>query len=156
MLAPKITVQSGFRGRVQLFARDTVDIQAGCQLAYPSAVGVFSTAGSPTIILGEETTVAGILVAGSPEASTAAPQIRMHLTSRVQGQVYTNGTVLNCGQITGTVMCQRLAYQRGPNDSRYDNHLVDAVIDRTHLPAAFLTSPWLNPGAPREVVQWLK
>ena len=156
VIAPKITVAKGFRGRAQLFARDTIDVQARAQLAYPSALGVYSTGGTPAILLGEQTFVAGVIVAGAPAANTtASPLIRMHATAQVQGQVYTTGTLLNCGQVEGAVMCQHIAYQFSPRDTRYDNYLVDAVIDRNRLSKAFLTSPWLNPGAPREVLQWL-
>ncbi|MDB5267932.1 MAG: hypothetical protein JWP58_972 [Hymenobacter sp.] len=160
LIAPVVVVKSGFRGRVQIMARDTADIQANCELLYPSVVCAFSSRAStspvaaPQVLLGENSIINGIVVAAQTMSGSHVPcTIRMGQGTTVQGQVFSAGTIENCGTVRGTVMCRRLVY-RTPA-TFYDNYLVNAVVDRPALPAAFLTSPLLNAGAPTGIIAWL-
>lgn len=158
LIAPVVVVKSGFRGRVQIMARDTADIQSNCELLYPSAVCAFSSAGAgPTpaaaqVLLGDNSIVNGIVVAAQA-TSRLLCTIHMGRGATVRGQVFSAGIIENCGTVRGTVMCRRLVY-RTPA-TFYDNYLVNAVLDRAALPAAFLTSPLLNAGAPTGIIAWL-
>ena len=156
LLAPVVVVKAGFRGRVQIIARDTVEIQHDCELAYPSAVCAYAGTTTPAqVLLGENTRVRGLVVAANATGGGAAATavVRMAAGAAVEGQVFSTGTVENCGAVRGSVMCRRLIY-RTPT-SFYNNYLVNAVLDRPGLPAAFLTSPLLNAGAPIGVIAWL-
>lgn len=156
LLAPVVVVRAGFRGRVQIIARDTVDIERDCELAYPSAVCAYAGTTTPAqVLLGENARVCGLVVAanGNEAGAAAAAVVRMAAGAAVEGQVFSTGTVENCGLVRGIVMCRRLIY-RTPS-GYYNNYLVNAVIDRPGLPAAFLTSPLLNAGAPSGVITWL-
>ncbi len=155
LLAPVVVVKAGFRGRVQIIARDTVNIERECELAYPSMVSAYSTStAGALVLLGENTRVSGLVVAAQPNAATQPCIIRMAAGAAIEGQVFSAGTVENCGLVRGTLMCRRLVY-RTPA-TFYDNYLVNALLDRPGLPAAFLTSPLLNAGAPTGIVAWLR
>ena len=41
IVAPKVRIKSAFRGSVQILATDTVIIEEGCKLEYPSSVIMF-------------------------------------------------------------------------------------------------------------------
>ena len=161
LIAPVVVVKSGFRGQVQIIARDTADIQSNCELLYPSAVCAFSSVGvSPAaaaaqVVLGENSIINGVVVAAQTASGGRVPcTIRMGRGATVQGQVFSAGTIENCGTVRGTVMCRRLVYRTSA--TFYDNYLVNAVLDRPALPAAFLTSPLLNAGAPTGIIAWLR
>jgi len=151
LLAPTIIIKPGFRGRVQLIARDTVLVGADCHLTYPSAVCAYGAGQSALVSLGPDTSVQGVVVAAAAEGLAAL--IQSTPTTMVEGQVFTTGVVENCGTVRGTVTCRRLVY-RGVG-SAYENCLVNAVLDRTSLSARFLTSRLLNPTANSGVVAWL-
>ena len=156
LLAPVIIVRAGFRGRAQLIARDSLTLEPGCELAYPSLAAVFSgaTTGS-LLVLGENARVSGVVLAAQPaSAAMQACTIRMAAGAAVEGQVFSAGTVENCGLVRGTLMCRRLVY-RTPA-TFYNNYLVNMLLDRPGLSPAFLTSPLLNAGAPSGIVAWLR
>jgi len=153
IIAPVVVVKSGFQGRIQVFARDTIQVQADCQLAYPSALCAYNTQGAATVLLGERSQVSGIVLAATPTGSTAPSLLRMHESTRVAGQVYAADVLENCGQITGTVMCRRLGYATA--SSFYENYLVDSRIERDLLPADFLSAKLLNPAASLGILAWL-
>jgi hypothetical protein len=154
LIAPVVIVKPGFRGRVQIIARDTVDLQHGCELLYPSAVCAFSPTSGAQILLGENSRVSGIVLAAQSNRSIRLCTIRMSAGAAVEGQVFSAGTIENCGFVHGTVMCRHFVY-RTPA-TFYDNYLVNAVIDRQALPSAFLTSSLLNAGAPTGIIAWLR
>lgn len=157
LLAPVVIVRAGFRGRVQIIARDTAALGPGCELLYPSAVcavALAESAGGTQVLLGENSWVSGVVLAAQPRGSSRPCVIRMGPGAAVQGQVFSAGTIENCGAVQGSVMCRRLVY-RTPA-TFYDNYLVNAVLDRTALPPAFLTSPLLNAGAPLGIIAWLR
>lgn len=156
LLAPVIVIRAGFRGRLQLIARDTATLEQGCELAYPSTVAVYATATSGgMLVLGENTRVSGVVLAAQPASAAAQPcTIRMATGAAIEGQVFSAGSVENCGMVRGTLMCRRLVH-RTPA-TFYTNYLVNAWLDRTGLPPAFLTSPLLNAGAPSGIAAWLR
>lgn len=154
LLAPVVVVRAGFRGRVQIIARDTVDVQRGCELLYPSAVCTYSTTGAGLVLLGENSRVSGVVIAAQPAGAARPCTVRMGPGAAVQGQVFSAGTVENCGAVRGTLMCRRLVYRTAA--TFYDNYLINAVLDRPGLPAAFLTTALLNEGARTGVIAWLR
>ena len=156
LLAPVIIVRAGFRGRAQLIARDSLTLEPGCEFAYPSLAAVFSgaTTGS-LLVLGENSRVSGVVLAAQPtSASMQSCTIRMAAGAAVEGQVFSAGTVENCGLVRGTLMCRHLVYRTPANF--YNNCLANTLIDRTMISPAFLTSPLLNAGAPSGIVAWLR
>ncbi|MBO0361131.1 hypothetical protein J0X19_24445 [Hymenobacter sp. BT186] len=153
VMAPVVVIKAGFHGRLQVFARDTVEIGADSQLAYPSAVCAFSTTGVAKVFLAERSQVHGVVIAANPPGSAATSLVRMHQSSRVVGQLHVEGVLENCGQVTGTVRCRQLLYSTIA--SFYENYLVDATIDREQLPADYLTTPRLNPQAGLGILAWL-
>jgi len=152
LLAPVVVLKAGFHGRVQIFARDTVEVQQGCELLYPSAVCAYSPTQAALVSLGTSSRISGTVIAAGG-AGGPTPLVHMEPGVTVQGQVLSTGVLENCGNVQGTVMCRRLLYRTA--STLYDNYLVNAVLDQPGLAAAFLTTPLLNPGAPTGIVAWL-
>jgi hypothetical protein len=152
LLAPVVIIKAGFRGRVQIIARDTVELQAGCELLYPSAVCAYSPTQAAQVVLGPASRVSGVVLAAQG-ANGLPPRVRMGAGAAVQGQLFSAGTVENCGAVQGTVTCRRLVYRTSA--TFYDNYLVNCVLDRPALPPNFLTTALLNAGAATGIVAWL-
>jgi hypothetical protein len=152
LLAPVVIIKAGFRGRVQVIARDTAELQAGCELLYPSAVCACSPTQAAQVVLGPASRVSGVVLAAQGE-SNMLPRVRMAPDAAVQGQLFSAGTVENCGLVQGTVACRRLVYRTSA--TFYDNYLVNCTLDRLALPPAFLTTPLLNAEAATGIVAWL-
>jgi type II secretory pathway pseudopilin PulG len=153
LLAPVVVLKRGFRGRVQVFARDTVDVEEGCQLAYPSAVGAYSAEGPAVVRLGAGSQISGVVLAAST-AMARNGKLLMAPSAAIEGQVLATGALENCGVVRGTVMCRHLTYRTA--ESFYDNYLVNGTVDREGLPKAFLSTPLLNARASRGVAAWLR
>lgn len=153
LLAPTILIKSGFRGRVQIIARDTVAIGDNCQLAYPSAACVYGAQQTALVSLGAGSRLQGVVIATAAQPGLAC-SVRLTPSTTVEGQVFSAGTVENCGTVRGTVMCRRLLY-RGIG-SFYENYLVNCLLDRPGLSPHFLTTRLLNPRAGIGVVAWLR
>ena len=154
LLAPVVVIKPGFRGRVQIIARDTVDIQQDSELLYPSAVCGYSHSQATHVLLGPNSRVNGVVIAAQGAGNSLPCVVHMASGAAVQGQVFSAGSVENCGAVRGTVMCQRLVYRTAT--TFFDNYLVNALIDRSALPNAFLTTALLNPGASTGTIAWVR
>jgi hypothetical protein len=153
LLAPTIIVEPGFRGRVQLIARDTVSIGDHCHLAYPSVACAYGAGPAAWVSLGAGSWLQGVLLAGSAQPGLACV-VHMAPGAGVEGQVYSAGVVENCATVWGTVMCRQLRYRN--IGSFYENYLVNGTVDRSKLSAQFVSTSLLNPLSARGIVQWLR
>ncbi len=153
LVAPTIIVKAGFQGRVQLLARDTVQVEENCRLAYPSAACAYGAGKLALVSLGAGTRLQGVAI-----AATAVPSllgaVRLTPTTIVEGQVFSTGVVENCGTVRGPLMCRRLMYHSV--GSYFENYLVNCTLDRAALPPDFLSTRLLNPGGGSGVVAWLQ
>jgi type II secretory pathway pseudopilin PulG len=152
LLAPTIVVEPGFRGRVQLIARDTVSIGAHCHLAYPSVACAYGAGPAAWVSLGPGSWVQGVVAASSAEPGLGCV---VHLSpgTGVEGQVYSAGIVENCATVWGTTMCRQLRYRN--IGSFYENYLINSTLDRERLPAQFVSTSLLNAGSACGIAQWL-
>jgi hypothetical protein len=153
LLAPTIIIEPGFRGRVQLIARDTVSIGDHCHLAYPSAACVYGAGPAALVSLGAGSWLQGVLLAASAQPGLACV-VHMAPGAGVEGQVYSAGVVENCATVWGTVMCRQLRYRN--IGSFYENYLVNSTLDRSKLSAQFVSTSVLNPLSARGIAQWLR
>ncbi len=153
VLAPTIIVRSGFRGRAQFIARDTVAIGDNCQLAYPSAACAVGTGTAALVSVGTGTRLQGVVLASAATPGLAC-SVRLTTGTTLEGQVFSAGVVENCGLVRGTVMARRLLYHNV--GSFFENYLVNATLDRTALSPHFLSTRLLNPGGQLAVAAWLR
>ena len=153
LLAPVVIVKAGFRGRLQIIARDTAIVENNCLLAYPSAVCTYSPGKTTLVSLGEGSLIQGVVIATAAEPGLGC-LLRMVAGTTVEGQLFSAGAVENCGTVRGTLMCRRLMYHTV--GSFYENYLVNCRLDRLGLSPDFLTTPLLNRAGGIGVVAWLK
>ena len=141
LMAPVIIFHSGFKGNLQDFASDSIVVEQGCHLTYPSALVIAPGRDSLTmsnLTLYEGVTVDGVVMALSDQRHAYMPRVRISEGAAVNGWVYCNGYCYLQGQVTGTVFTDYFLYSKGP--SVFDNMLVDATMekaDRSYMPGLF-------------------
>lgn len=158
LVAPKIIIDDDVAGEFQAFARDSLIAGKNVQLHYPSVLAVTGTAKSPDgalLAIGEKSTVMGELFVCS-RANDFRKNVRVQVSSgaTVYGSIYCDGLLDLQGSVSGSVICRK--FELKTNSAVYDNHLLNAVIDRGKRNAAYVGSslvPMLH--ARKTVVQWL-
>ena len=174
VFARAIIVKKGFRGTCQLFARDSLSVESGCNFGYPSALAVIhvakenvrqgkantinSTKGSqPKLSIGEGSIVRGTVLSWEKEKSQAQTLIDLGKNSKVYGQVYAKGIVrLKDGVgINGCVFANRFVYQTAY--TLYENYLINVRLDEKGLSKYYLTTDVVPvAGKGKKIMQWLE
>ncbi len=152
LVAKKIIVRSGFEGNLQAIAHDTLLVESGCRLTYPSAVAAVGS-GRCHLAIGSGAVLEGLAVVGSRNGNPLENTLSVEEGAQVTGQIYAGGMVMLRGSLHGSLACQRL-YVLTPS-ALYENLLLDAEIDLDKRPKAFLASPLLTKGTRLKTLQWL-
>ena len=159
--AKSISVEKGFTGNCQLFARDSIGIQGDCHLNYPSALGVlrFETdkATQGRIHIGENTVVSGSVFTYEKIKSQLQTIIDLDKNVTITGQTYVQGILrLKDGdRFEGSVFTNRFLYQS--NYTTFENYLINAKIDEGALSPYYLTSSLFPVSTSKQkILQWLE
>lgn len=156
IVAPRVIVEKGFKGNLQIFATDSVIIEKNVTLTYPSVIGLVRNNQSPNvaaIVLNENDTIMGNLFAYK-KAEDVLKQSGLVLADKsfVYGQVYSNGYADVKGEIYGSLMCNKILLKTP--SSVYENHLLNAVIDRSKLSKYFVGINLVEESTIKKVVKW--
>ena len=128
IIAPKIIIEKDFEGSLQAFARDSLLVEEGVRLNYPSFLSVYNNrATNAFCYISENAGIAGGILCGSYKAEDNNALLTISTGAEIDGIVYCNGSVTLSGKILGTLYVNRFVLKtpRG----YYENHLLDAVID---------------------------
>lgn len=142
IIAPQIQIADEVQGQFQAFARDSLETGTDLLLHYPSVLGLIATEKSPAralLLLGENSLVMGQVFACSL-ANDFKKQVIVQLEkeSAVYGSIYSGGLVDLKGTVTGDVTCSKFELRTA--SAVYENHLMNAVINRPRRSAAFVAS----------------
>jgi len=155
--APKVVIKEGFRGTLQVFASDSIVIEKNVDLGYPSVIGLLVTKKSsivPTIIIGENDSINGSVFAYQNVNDFLKPaRVICSIKSFIYGQVYTNCTLSFMGEINGSLMCRKILLTTP--SSVYENHLLNAIIDRSKLPNYFVGGNLFKEKGQKNIIKWL-
>lgn len=158
--APSVKVEAGFKGRCQIFARDSVVIGDNVHFNYPSTVGVLRMAGAadqPAITFGNNLLFNGIIFSYEDKRSTMQTLIGFGKESRLNGEVYSTGLVkVQKGMvIAGKVSCNRFIMQTPV--TLYENFLIDVIFNRKARSKYYMSSRLFEGQAKEKgVLEWLK
>lgn len=143
--ARKVTVGAGARLAVQIFARDTVCIEARAVLEYPS--GVYSQGYAE---IGDAAQVNGyVIVRDTMQRKEFTANYRQWRTARVRGLVWVEGTAQVQGMVCGRLWLRCAAYFSP------QGYYQDLLYDATLLENAQTTQPlWIadDPKCRKEAV----
>lgn len=157
LIAPEIEFKDGFEGNVQVFASDTVMVGKKCKLHYPSVIGLIRVEKSvdiPSLVIDEGTEINGVVFAWE-EKMDIRKQMRIVLKkeSLVNGHVYSSGLIDLQGSVYGSVACNKFILSTP--SSVYENHLLNAVIDRSKLSKYFVGINLLARESNKKVIKWI-
>lgn len=134
--APSIIIKEGFKGSIQVFAADSLVLEKGVRLLYPSYAGLYNTAlNNCTVSIGHGAKVEGGLFVYQKGKAAKEPYLLLDEGSKVAGQVYCTGNIEMKGQVKGCVYANGF-YLKTPS-AFYENHLLNATIDIKSLPTLF-------------------
>lgn len=157
LVAPEIIIQSGFQGSLQAFAWDSLVVESGVFLDFPSVLCLLPyeerTNFSPEIILQEGAEMIGTLMVPSFRYNTYKSKVTIGATAKITGQVWVNGVLQHKGIVYGSVLCTEFLLQTPAGV--YENYLLDAIIDRTLLPKTYLTPSLLGTKDYKQVLKYL-
>ncbi len=158
VFAPKIEIEDGFTGNLQVFASDSLLIGKECKLNYPSAIGVLSivsdSVAKPNALIKDQTIIEGVVLGYQDETNEKKSlSVSIDKGVKITGQVYCNGSLDLKGSVFGTVMCKRFVLTT--SSSVYENELLDAVIDNSKLPGYFAGLALDEKKYLKKIVKWL-
>ena len=160
VFARSIRVGSGFSGRCQLFARDSIVTGKNCSFTYPSCLAVlnFNTTDNSQsrIYLDTASVFNGILLAYEKKKSDGQTLIDIGKDVLIKGQMYSGGMIRfnEHAEIAGNITANKLLHE--VNATMFDNYLIDTRIDIERLSSHFLTSTLFKDlSKRRKVMQWL-
>ncbi len=147
IVAEKVRIEEGFAGSLQVFASDSLNVEAHVTLDYPS--GLFS---EKYIGLADSVTVNGYVIVNpddKPDPKNANYRQARH--ARVRGLVYIAGSAQFQGIVSGVAMLAGVVYYspRG----YYENMIYDATVLENPETAWPI---WLDDGPPeRKEAKWV-
>ncbi|PRP65878.1 hypothetical protein [Nonlabens agnitus] len=145
LIAPEIIIEDGFKGTVQCFASSKIAVGEQVQLNYPSSLVVYDRQALARtdepfknyIDIGKNTKVAGSIVYyGFKQNNNLVPQVLIREDAIVIGEIYCSQNLQLEGTVNGTIYADKFVLEKF--GSTYQNHLLNATIDRSGLPKEFI------------------
>lgn len=127
IIAPKVIIENDFQGSLQVIASDSIAIGNNSSLLFPSALVLTgSKTFNPTISIGKDVCLDGLVIAYSDNLINTNSIINVQNNSKINGLIYSNSRVDFKGNIDGVMICNKLVTKT--NSSYYDDILIDATI----------------------------
>jgi hypothetical protein len=150
-------LKESVEGDMQLFAQDSILISKNCQLNYPSVVGLIGKGQSTTarkIICHEDVVIKGTVFLYN-ESFDRKNQALLTIGkgTQITGQVYSSELLALRGKIIGSAYCQKIILKTA--SSVYENHLMDAVINRPELSPSFVGVPLTESITNQRIIKWI-
>lgn len=152
--APKVIIEQGFSGRLQVLATDTLLVGEHCHLRYPSALVLLSSSGG-TLLLKASSQIEGtVVVSGNGSASDYHKRLlSIEEEAIITGMVYSDGLVELKGSIHGHLSGRKFVL-RTPS-TLYENHILNGTIDASACSPHYLASSLWGVSDQKGIVQWL-
>ena len=145
LIAPKISIDTNFKGSFQAFATENIAVEKQCVLSYPSALMLLKNEASESnsieektsqILLSKKSEVRGIVsYISERETSNFNTQITISENAIVKGEVYCTNNIALSGTVYGSVYTHNFLVKKA--GGIYINHLYNGVIDATSLPKQY-------------------
>lgn len=147
VVARSVSVGDGFRGRLQVFASDTVVIGKRVEMHFPS--GVYCERYAE---LGDDSVLEGYMVVDcSDKPDVKNPNMRKSRSSRLRGLLYVNGIAMLQGIVTGAAVFSESVYY---SSRGYYRHM---LYDASVLDSPDIGYPlWLETPPQRKEAVWVQ
>ncbi len=137
IIAPEVTIDSGFRGNIQIIAKREVTLNENASLLYPSSIYIKSDIDSVSVRIKKEAKLAGgIVIDGNTYKGSLKRQLIIEEDATVIGDIYCYGRTELKGEIIGGIYSDRFFLKT--KSSNYENVIYNATINRDSLPDYFV------------------
>lgn len=152
LIAPKVTIDSGFLGNIQIMAKEEVVVNEKASLMYPSSIYVKNDIDSVSVDIKKEAKLAGgIVIDGNTYKGALRRKLIIGSEAMVIGNVYCYGSTQVEGEIIGSIHSDRFFLKT--KSSSYENVILNAIINKDSLPKNFVGLPLFeNKGNKKEYV----
>jgi len=161
IIAPTIRIESGFKGKGQFFASDSLIIEKNTTLSYPSIAGLIgmdSIQSISKVSIGENSQVTGLVFLYKEKLPDQLDVLELAKQVNIQGDVISYGLLkyTDLLHISGSVYCYRFISQRP--SSLYENYLINLTIERKSLNPYFVRPHFwsLNKNKKQGIISWLE
>ncbi|MGZ4097463.1 MAG: hypothetical protein ACXVNM_01205 [Bacteroidia bacterium] len=163
LIAPVIEIKDEFSGTLQAFASDSILTGDEVILNYPSSLVVVNKPvidtskkihSIPAVIVGEKCRISGTILACIKDGNfTNSIYLKIKKESEIKGLIYSSGFLDIQGSLYGSAFAKALILNTP--SGVYDQHLLNAVIDRTKLSDFFVSGILFKGKNANKVVRWL-
>jgi len=159
LVAPKIEIQSNFKGNLQAIASENISLGDNTILKYPSALVLYnenvnnSEVKERNVVLSKNTQINGQIIVVLPKNKLTKyePQLKLNNNTIVNGEVYCNQNVEHLGTVNGSLYAKRfISKQAG---SVYINHIYNGRIDAKGLSADYVGLNFEKPSG-KKIMKW--
>lgn len=140
--SPKVIVEEGFDGSIQLYADKEVVVESNVRLRYPSCIVIDDSARDyeKKITIDEDVEIyGGLVIDGNSFRERQNNFIDIEENTMVVGDIYCNGILQLKGSVIGTVYTHKL--QLETKSSKYADVILNGVIDTENIPEGYVGLP---------------
>jgi cytoskeletal protein CcmA (bactofilin family) len=157
LYAKGIILKKNVEGTMQVFAKDSIIVEENCQLHYPSVLALIGQGNSiisRKISIAAKTVIKGSVFLYNENFDRKHQSlISIGEKAEITGQVYSSELLELKGKVQGGVFCKKLLLKT--SSSVYENHLMDAVINREELSEYFVGVPLTETIKHQRIIKWL-
>lgn len=153
IIAPKVTIREGFRGSLQVIAIDSVIVERGVKLDYPSGILMYETTADSFLAISDSSMLDGYVVfrLDAPvNEQKRTPNYSQGAGSRVRGLVWVDGISQIHGTVMGNLYLNRSAYFA--SHGYYTGILYNASVYESREMAFPL---WMESDYRKKTIKWL-
>ncbi|MDR0659283.1 MAG: hypothetical protein LBG19_00440 [Prevotellaceae bacterium] len=131
--AHSIVIEKGFTGRFQGFSRQSIDVEDGTKLLFPSVLFI-NGSDNANMRIGLECFLCGIFIVNGKNYQTT--HLQVGLDTILEGIVYNSGTTELKGDVWGELYTERFLFRSQFN--QYDDFLLNVEISKPKLSEHFV------------------
>lgn len=137
IIAPKVGIEEGFEGNIQVFAKENITIEENVTLNYPSLLCVYSNKEEKTFLnINENVKIFGlVMLFGSNLKNMDKNHINIKEKGTIVGNIYCSGILDIKSNVIGSVYTSKVQFKT--NSSNHINCIADIEIDVTKKPKIF-------------------
>ena len=142
IIAPKVAIEEGFQGTIQVFAKESITIEKEVTLNYPSVITLYNNKEDKEafIAIDEEVKIAGlVMLFGNDLIHLDKNTLEIKEKGKIIGNIYCTGILTLQSEVCGSVYTSKIEH-RTPSSS-YSNTIADVIIDITKKPKVFIDMP---------------
>lgn len=145
IIAPKVAIEEGFKGTIQVFAEESITLGKRVTLNYPSVIALYNNKEEKEtfILIDEEVKIAGlVMLFGNNLMQLDKNTLEIKEKGKVIGNIYCSGILTLKSDVYGSIYTSKLNHKT-PSSS-YFNTIADITIDVTKKPKVFIDMPIFN------------